>query len=282
MQIIKSIQTLRKILSKARAQNKKIGFVPTMGAFHEGHLSLMKKCRKENDLVVVSIFVNPTQFRPGEDFKDYPRDKKNDVLLAKKENIDIIFYPSVDIIYTGRYLTTIKVKEITNILCGKSRPTHFEGVATVVAKLLNIIQPDTMYLGQKDVQQCVVLKQMVRDLNFPVVIRVLPTVREFDGLAMSSRNKYLSKQQRQEAPVLYQSLISAKQKILRSEQSTTKIINAIRSMIQKNTSGKIDYAVCLNADSLQPLKVLRGKILIALAVRFGQARLIDNILFKKK
>ncbi|MCK5580357.1 MAG: pantoate--beta-alanine ligase [Candidatus Omnitrophica bacterium] len=278
MQILKSISALRSTLAAARKKNKTIGFVPTMGAFHEGHLSLMRACRKQNDIVVVSIFVNPTQFGAGEDFTSYPRDKKNDCLLAKKENLDIIFYPSEKSIYPDRTLTYIDVDKIAGTLCGASRPGHFRGVATVVGKLLNIVAPDTLYLGQKDAQQCAVIQQMVRDLNFPVKVKILPTKREPDGLAISSRNKYLSAQQRREAPVLYQSLCLAKKAIRNRQKSSTKINLLIQKTISKKSSGKVDYIACVDANTLQPLKTIKGKTLITLAVRFGRTRLIDNII----
>lgn len=280
MHIIKTIPAIRLLLHKARSRKKKIGFVPTMGALHQGHLSLIKKSRKENGLTVISIFVNPAQFSAGEDYRTYPRDKKKDVLLAKNEKVDIMFYPSAKDIYPDRYLTYVDVEDITDILCGRSRPKHFRGVTTVIGKLLNIIDPDTLYLGQKDAQQNVVIKQMVRDLNFPVKVKVLSTVRDPDGLAISSRNQYLSTRQRIEAPVLYQSLCLAKQKILQGSHSAALITRLIQTTIERKSSGKVEYVACVDADSLRRLKVLKGKILIALAVRFQKARLIDNITFQ--
>ena len=273
---------LRQILDNYRRQNKSIGFVPTMGAFHKGHLSLMRRCRKDHDIALVSIFVNPTQFAPGEDLSSYPRNKKNDVLLAKEENIDIIFYPSVKKLYSGRYLTHINVGEISEELCGKTRPNHFQGVATIVGKLINIVQPHVLYLGQKDAQQSVVIQQMVQDLNFPVKIKVLPTTREKNGLAMSSRNKYLSVEERKQASVLYNSLLLAKIKINAGQRNANAIIKSMRRNITENASCSIEYIACVDTQTLKPLKKLRGKILIALAVRFGHARLIDNILINMK
>ena len=280
MQIIKDIKALREILTSARLQNKSIGFVPTMGALHEGHLSLIRRSKKENDLTVLSIFVNQMQFGPREDYRTYPRYKKNDCLFAKKEKVDIIFYPSVDEIYPSGYLTYINVEKISDFLCGKSRPGHFQGVTTIVGKLLNIIQPRVLYLGQKDAQQCVVLKQMVGDLNFPVTVKILPTIREADGLAMSSRNQFLTRQGRQEAIYLYKALKLAKTKILKGKRHPTTIIKLMQSLIDKNTSGKIDYIACVDSTTLAPLKILKGEILIALAVYFGKARLIDNMLVR--
>jgi pantoate--beta-alanine ligase len=249
-----------------------------MGALHEGHLTLLRRCRKENELAVMSIFVNPLQFGPTEDYQQYPRDKKSDVLLAKKENIDIIFYPSEKEMYPDENLTHINVQRLTEGLCGSSRPGHFQGVATVVAKLLNIVRPNIMYLGQKDAQQCAVIKQMVRDLNFPVKIKIIPTVREKDGLALSSRNRYLTALQRTQAPVLYQSLRLANQQILQGTRQSSAIVTMIKTMIRRQTAGEIDYIACVNAETLQPLERLEGKVLVALAVKFGHTRLIDNII----
>ena len=282
MQVIRSIAKIRSILTKARLKKKSIGFVPTMGALHEGHLSLFRRCRKENDCAVVSIFVNPLQFAPTEDFASYPREQKRDIFLTKKENIDIVFYPSVKEIYPKSFLTNIRVEKITETLCGKFRPGHFHGVATVVAKLLNIVTPDVLYLGQKDAQQCVVIQQMVRDLNFAVTVKVLPTIREKDGLAMSSRNKYLTSQQRRQAPILYKSLCLAKQEILSGQRSASRLKDFMRQTIKTNSSAKIDYVECVNAQTLEPLKILKNDVLIALAAWFGQARLIDNITLKVK
>ncbi len=277
MIIVKSISRLRPLIQKYKTKRKTIGFVPTMGALHAGHATLLRKCRQENDIAILSVFVNPKQFGPQEDFAVYPRDFKKDVLLAKKENIDIMFYPSVDEMYPLPFLTCIDVERLSNSLCGKFRPGHFKGVATVVAKLLNMVSPDVLYLGQKDAQQCVVVKQMIKDLDFPVKVKIAPTVRETDGLAMSSRNKYLNSSQRQEAAILYKSLKQAKQLIAAGERDGAKIIQKIRSMIFANSSSRIDYIECLDFETLEHLSLLKGKILIALAVWFGQTRLIDNI-----
>lgn len=253
-----------------------IGFVPTMGALHEGHLSLIKKCRKENDVVVVSIFVNPIQFGPNEDFVTYPRHKTQDCTLAKQAGCDIIFYPSVKTLYPRIPSTTIDVPGVSDGLCGSKRPGHFRGVATIVAKLFNIANPHRAYFGQKDFQQVAVIKKMTADLNFPVAIKSVPTKRSKDGLAMSSRNIYLSTKQRQEAPIIYQSLRLAKQKILNGNCDVSSIQRFIREKIS-TTSGKIDYIECRDAKSLTPLKIFKGKCIIAVAVFFGTTRLIDNI-----
>ena len=280
MHIIEEIKKIRAIVKQAKISQKRIGFVPTMGALHEGHLSLFRRCRKENHLAIISIFVNPLQFGPREDFKKYPRDLQKDISLAKKENIDIILHPSVKEIYPTRFLTTVHVDKLTNKLCGASRPGHFDGATTVVTKLLNIVMPDTIYLGQKDAQQCVVLQKNITDLNIPVTVKILPTVRERDGLAMSSRNQYLSFAERKQAPHLYQSLTMAKNKILTGERRPQAIVQSVQKYIQRYTQGKIDYVECVNANDLESLGTLKGKVLVALAVWFGKTRLIDNVIVK--
>ena len=249
-----------------------------MGYFHEGHLSLMRQAKKECDICVVSIYVNPKQFGPGEDLSRYPRDIKHDATMIEKENVDILFIPSDNDVYPNCYLTYIDVERISETLCGKYRPGHFQGVATVVAKLLNMVQPDLMYLGQKDAQQVKVLSKMVTDLNFPVRIRVVPTAREKDGLAMSSRNIHLSVQERVQAPVLYKALKVAATRIKAGERSASKITGIIHKIIAQHSSGKIQYVACVDADTLEPLKRLKGKVLIALAVFFNRTRLIDNVI----
>ncbi len=271
---------MQHFIKQSKQKRKKIGFVPTMGYLHEGHASLLRQCKKENDISVLSIFVNPKQFAVNEDFEKYPRDQKKDELLAKKEKVDIIFHPSVKEIYPDGYLTSVAVERLGNYLCGKSRPGHFKGVATVVAKFLNIVLPDVLYLGQKDAQQALIIQRMIEDLNFPVKVKVLSTVREMDGLAMSSRNNYLTPQERKEAPILFQTLNSAKEKILAGEADIHSIIEMMRSTISKNTTGRIDYIECVNARTLEPINVLGGEVLIAVAVWFGQARLIDNLMVR--
>lgn len=277
MKTAQSLKVMRGLIQQARWKRKTIGFVPTMGYLHEGHASLLRQCKKENDLSVLSIFVNPKQFAPNEDFEKYPRDFKKDELLAKKEKVDIIFYPSAEEMYPSGYQTYVEVEELSCVLCGRSRPGHFKGITTVVAKLLNIISPDVMYLGQKDAQQVVILKKVVEDLNFSVKVRIHPTAREPNGLAMSSRNSYLTPKQRNEASILFQALNSAKNKILKGEHDPQKIIQVISDMISQNSSGRIDYIECVNAENLRPLEILSGNILMALAVWFGRARLIDNL-----
>jgi pantoate--beta-alanine ligase len=278
MKIITTISKMQAFAAKARRQGKQIGFVPTMGYLHLGHASLLKKCKKENPICVLSIFVNPTQFGPNEDYRRYPRNKKHDEMLAKKEKVDIIFYPSVKEMYPSGYLTYVSVEKITNVLCGHSRPGHFRGVVTIVAKLMNAISPDILYLGQKDAQQVAVIKQMVSDLRWPTRVNVVPTVREKDGLALSSRNRYLSPEARRQAVSLYQSLCLAQKLIAKGERDSRAIIQQMTKMIKQNSLSKIDYISCVDAKTLLPVKRLKGDILIALAVFFGKTRLIDNIL----
>ncbi len=278
MHVITSINALRKKLTFYRNQGKTIGFVPTMGYFHEGHQVLMRHAKKDHDICVVSLFVNAIQFGPSEDFKKYPRDMKRDTTIAQKENVDILFTPSDNEIYPDSYLTYVDVGQISNVLCGQFRPGHFQGVATVIVKLLNIVTPQAMYLGQKDAQQVAVIKKLVRDLNFDVTIKAIPTIREADGLAMSSRNVYLNSQERQEAAMLYQSMQHAKALMKKGERSAATIIKNITQMIQDQTSGKIQYVACVHPETLEPLKQLKGPVLIALAVYMGKTRLIDNII----
>ncbi len=253
-----------------------------MGALHKGHLSLIQKSRRENDIIILSIFVNPKQFGPKEDFTQYPRQEKKDELLAKKEKVDIIFYPSVEELYPKDYLTYVFVDELGEKLCGQSRPNHFQGVTTIVAKLLNIITPDTLYLGQKDAQQVIIINKMIQNLNIPVKVKTCPIIREPDGLAMSSRNRYLSSRQRKEAPILFQSLKSAKKRIQKGEHRSAALLQMIQSNIERNSSGRIDYLECVDNQSLNPLKKITSSGMIALAVKFGSTRLIDNIEFKIK
>ena len=278
MRIVKTIKSLREVLKDARLKGQRIGFVPTMGYFHEGHLSLMRQAKKECDICVVSIFVNPKQFGPKEDLNRYPRDIQRDSAMIRKENVDILFIPSDNDVYPKSYLTYIDVEKISDTLCGKFRPGHFKGVATIVAKLMNMVQPDVMYLGQKDAQQVVVLRRMAEDLNFPVNIRVAPTSREKDGLAMSSRNVFLSPQERSEATVLYKALKQAAAAIKAGERSSLAITGLVKKTIVENSSGRVQYVACVDAATLEPLAKLKGRILIALSVFFNRTRLIDNVI----
>ena len=277
MRIVRTIKHMQQWALAAKRNGKTIGFIPTMGYFHQGHLSLMRKSKKENDVTVVSIFVNPIQFGPKEDLTKYPRDFKRDELFAKKENVDIIFYPSAVEMYPNRYLTYVNVGQMSEGMCGKFRPGHFRGVTTVVAKLINIVLPDTMYLGQKDAQQAAILKKMTVDLNVPLQVEVLPTVRQRNGLALSSRNSYLTKEELKEAAVLYRTLQWAKKKILSGEHNARRLTSRIKNIIEQKSLCRVQYVACVDAEELTVLPTLRGNVLIALAAYLGQTRLIDNI-----
>ncbi len=276
VKLVRTISGVRKAVKKAREEGKKVGFVPTMGYLHEGHLSLMRKAKKETDFVVISIFVNPLQFGPKEDFHRYPRDLKRDKKLAEKVGVDLIFYPSEKEIYPSPFRTFVEVKELDEYLCGRSRPGHFRGVCTVVAKLFNIVQPDIAYFGQKDIQQARIIQQMVKDLNFPVKIKIMPIVREKDGLAMSSRNTYLSPSQRRSAVVLYRALQYGKERV-QSNIPPKRVIEEMKKMIS-DEGGKVDYVEIVDWEDLKPVRRLtKGKrYIIAVAGWFGKSRLIDN------
>lgn len=268
---------MRQLSQALKQKGKTIGFVPTMGYLHKGHLSLVRQAKKNCDITVMSIYVNPLQFGSKEDFKKYPRDLKRDAQMAEKVGVDYLYIPEHKQMYPEGYLTTVEVDKMTKVLCGASRPGHFKGVTTVVAKLFNIVLPDIAYFGQKDAQQAVVIKKMVKDLNMPLVIKVMPIIRECDGLAMSSRNIYLSQAKRKEALVLYNSLKLAKQLIDQGQKNASKITQAIKSLIRRMKSAKIDYVSIVDAENLMPKKKIKGKVLIALAVFIGKTRLIDNL-----
>ncbi|AZR74656.1 pantoate--beta-alanine ligase [Anoxybacter fermentans] len=280
MKILKTKAEVRKEVCNARREGKTIGFVPTMGYLHKGHLSLMERAKKENDLVVVSIFVNPTQFGPNEDYATYPRDLERDAKLAESVGVDIIFVPEVDEMYPENFQSYVEVTELTQNLCGAKRPGHFRGVCTVVTKLFNIVQPDRAYFGQKDAQQAIIIKRMVKDLDFPIEIITCPIVREEDGLAMSSRNTYLNPEERKAALVLNRSLKKAKEMIEGGERDAALIQAAMIEMIEKEPLAKIDYVSIVSTTTLKPVQRLSGPILIALAVFIGKTRLIDNIMLE--
>ncbi len=268
-------------MRNARAAMKgEIGFVPTMGYLHEGHLALVRRARRENPIVVVSIFINPTQFGPHEDFADYPRDTDRDLELLEQENADLVFIPTADEIYPTDYHTWIDVEKITERLEGASRPGHFRGVATVVAKLFNIVEPHKAYFGQKDAQQLLVIKKMVSDLNMNIKIVAVPTVREDDGLALSSRNAYLNPEERQSALVLWNALCRAKELLQDGERNAERLRAEMTSIITANPLATIDYMSVADNSSLEELEGLDGPALVSLAVRIGKTRLIDNITLK--
>jgi pantoate--beta-alanine ligase len=276
MLICKHILDLREILQVQRRKGSRISLVPTMGYLHKGHLELVKKAKQDGAFVVMSIFVNPLQFGPTEDFSRYPRDFQRDTMLAKEAGVDVLFNPEVEEMYPSTNLTYVEVGELGNKLCGASRPGHFKGVTTVVSKLFHIVQPDYAYFGQKDFQQYLIIRRMVQDLNFPIEIIAVPIVREEDGLALSSRNVYLSSEQRNEALVLHRSLSEADEWIRKGERNSEVIKERIEAKIKKESSGNIDYIEILSVDNLSEVKEIDESVVIAVAVRFGSTRLIDN------
>jgi pantoate--beta-alanine ligase len=274
-----SILNVRRLTRKFRQDGETIGLVPTMGYLHAGHRSLIEQARQQCDRVIVSIFVNPIQFGPKEDFSRYPRDLANDLKMCQEAGVDLVFTPEADEMYPQANNVYIDVRKLGDHLCGASRPGHFQGVLTVVAKLFNICQPDIAFFGEKDAQQLAIIRQMVLDLNFPVEIVGCPIVRETDGLAMSSRNVYLSPSERQAALVLSRSLADARIALERGERDAQEIIAQIRTAIESEPFARIDYVEVVDSLDLQPVTTVTGKILIAVAVYFNKTRLIDNLTF---
>jgi pantoate--beta-alanine ligase len=275
MQVVESIAELRQLRQHLSTP---VGFVPTMGYLHKGHLALVRQARNENSTVVASIFVNPTQFGPSEDLSSYPRDLDRDLKLLDEKKTDVVFVPSDTEMYPPLFSSWIDVERVTERLEGASRPGHFRGVATVVAKLLNIVQPTKAYFGQKDAQQAIVVKRMVADLNMDLEIAVVPTVRENDGLAMSSRNIYLNAEERQAATSLFKALSLAKELWQGGERDADRIRHLMASLIQKEPLARIDYVSIADAATLEELAVVDRTALASLAVRIGKTRLIDNTL----
>ena len=272
MKTIESKEVLRRAVSDARRSGQTIGLVPTMGFLHQGHLSLIRRARKENDLVVVSIFVNPTQFGPDEDLDTYPRDIERDTALMSKEKVDLVFLPGADQLYPQGYSTYVEVQgAMTQTLCGRSRPGHFRGVTTIVSKLFHLAAPHRAYFGQKDAQQVAVIRQMARDLEFDIEIVACPTVREADGLALSSRNAYLSQQHRKDAVVLSASLFETEKMVAGGEHRATAVIRHISARIGSVPDATIDYIAVLDAETLADLEILTGEVLIAVAVKLGRS-----------
>jgi pantoate--beta-alanine ligase len=278
MKVITTIKDMQQEMKKEKQLGRSIGFVPTMGYLHEGHATLLQAARTENEVVALSIFVNPTQFGPNEDFNTYPRDFKRDERVAKEANVDYLFYPSVEEMYKSSRSVAITVTDRVDVLCGQKRPGHFDGVATVLTKLFHIVTPDRAYFGKKDAQQVAVVDGLIEDFNFPVELRAINTVREADGLAKSSRNVYLTDKERKEAPVLFESLQSALQLLESGEKHVEIITQTIRKEIEQHTSGKVDYIDVYTYPELKTIKQAAGKIIIALAVQFSKARLIDNVI----
>jgi len=276
MKTVTMIAGMKAAVIEARAKDQTIGFVPTMGYLHEGHLSLVRECRKTADVTVVSVYVNPLQFGPQEDFRQYPRDPERDAALLEKEGVDILFLPENREIYPEGYRTSVEVAGLQDKLCGRSRPGHFKGVATVVLKLFNIVRPDCAFFGQKDTQQVVILRRMVEDLNVDVEIRVSPIIREPDGLAMSSRNAYLSAEERRAALVLSKSLEEARRMFEKGERAAGPIREQMCRTIAAEPLARIDYVEIVDPSSLEPVQQIDGEASVVLAVYIERTRLIDN------
>jgi len=282
MKTITTIPEMKAAVSRHKSAGRTIGFVPTMGFLHEGHLSLVRAARKKADVTVVSIFVNPAQFGPKEDLKTYPRDLNRDSAMLEKEGVDYVFHPEAGEIYPHGYKTYVEVRDLQEKLCGRSRPEHFRGVCTVVLKLFQIVGPEIAFFGQKDAQQAIILRKMVRDLNLDVQVEVMPIVREADGLAMSSRNTYLSPEERAAALVLARSLEAARRQIEHGERRAEVILSGMRAMIGQEPLARIDYVEAVDIEDLDPVKEIVKGTLIALAVYIGPTRLIDNIIISEK
>jgi len=277
MRIATRVDEMKSIAEEYRKKGKRISFVPTMGYLHEGHLSLVDIARKDGDICVVSIFVNPIQFGPGEDYERYPRDVERDERLLEQRGCDVLFYPSASEMYPEDFLTRVRVEKLSNILCGKSRPGHFEGVTTVVLKLFNIVKPHVAVFGEKDYQQLVIIKRMVRDLNLDVEIVAGEIIREKDGLAMSSRNVYLDPVERKQATCLFRSMLLAQDMVKAGIRDTKTIVEAVEGFIKKFDRARIDYVKIVHPDTLEELEEIHDRARILLAVYFGKARLIDNM-----
>jgi pantoate--beta-alanine ligase len=282
MEVAETIEAVRKLVRAARSNAKTISLVPTMGALHVGHESLIRRAADETDFVVVSIFVNPTQFAADEDLEKYPRTFEADLQMCRRCGVDVVFAPASGQMYPGENLTWVNVEKLTGPLCGQTRPGHFRGVTTVCTKLFNIIMPDIAYFGQKDAQQAIVLKRMAADLNMPLQVVVCPTVREPDGLAVSSRNKYLGEQQRTDATVIYKSLQRCRELIEGGVRNTEEIVAQMRKILEQVPGIEVEYVSIVDAETLKSCDRIRGTILAAVATRIGSARLIDNILVDVK
>jgi len=282
MKTLTRVIQMKEEIREMKSQGKTIGFIPTLGYLHEGHLSLIRESLRKTDVTVVSIFVNPTQFKPGEDFAQYPRNLERDSEIMKKEGVDYLFVPGPEEMFHKGHNTYVNVYDLKDRLCGRSRPTHFRGVCTVVLKLFNIVGPDVSYFGQKDAQQGIILKRMVEDLNIDVMIDVLPIVREEDGLALSSRNEYLNKEERKAALVLSKGLKEAQMMVEKGEEKSEAIIDRVKEMISQEPLAKMDYVEIVDMDSLDPVIRIEKETLVVLAVFVGKARLIDNVILHPK
>ncbi len=279
MRLIKEISQMKDYRKKIKAPQT-VGFVPTMGAFHQGHLSLLRKARQQCDKVVVSVFVNPIQFGKGDDYQHYPRNLSEDISLSEKEGVDVVFAPSLEEMYPQDYSTFVQVGgPLSSTLEGASRYGHFKGVATVLVKLFNIIKPDFSYFGEKDYQQVLIVKKVVDELNLDTQIIILPTIREKDGLALSSRNSYLNKEERKVAAILYKALEKAKLWIEEGERNPFSIVSKMKDLIKKEPLARIDYIAVVNPETLGKVEDVKGEVLVLLAVKIGETRLIDNMMF---
>lgn len=281
MKIIRTVSEMQDTALSLVKEGKTIGFVATMGFFHEGHISLMKQAKLDNEVVISSIFVNPLQFGPSEDYEQYPRDEQKDLMLAENAGVDIIFIPDTRDMYPRKMVISLDITDRVNVLCGRSRPGHFQGVVTVLSKLFHIIQPTKTYFGRKDAQQVAVVDALIEDLNYPIELVALPTIREEDGLAKSSRNVNLHKGERKEAPWIYKALEQARKLVVDGEKNPDIVVKEVLDTIQNHTSGNIDYVELLSYPELQPISVIEQQVILATAVYFKGARLIDNLLFNK-
>jgi pantoate--beta-alanine ligase len=282
MEIITTVKEMKEFSSRSRQAGKTISFVPTMGYFHEGHLSLMREARTRGDLLIVSLFVNPTQFGPKEDFKNYPRDFERDRKMAEGVGVDILFAPQASDMYPPDHQTIVRVEKVTQNLCGRSRPTHFQGVTTVVSMLFEIVMPRVAIFGQKDYQQLVAIQQMARDLHMSVEVLGMPTIREADGLAMSSRNTYLSPDERKAALSLYRSLQMANESLQKGERKVDRILREMYEILRSEPLVRIDYVQICDAHTLQDVDRIEGDVVIALAAYLGKTRLIDNLVYRSR
>ncbi|SEH80891.1 pantoate--beta-alanine ligase [Halobacillus karajensis] len=282
MKVLRDVEQVNDVVSQWKNNGEKIGFVPTMGYLHEGHMRLLEEARKENDRVILSIFINPLQFSQGEDLETYPRDEARDQKIAEENGVDMVFLPTKEMMYPRPLSVQMSVTKRTDVLCGRSRPGHFDGVVTVLAKLFNLTRPDTAYFGMKDAQQVAVVDALIKDYNIPVKLVPVPTVREDDGLAKSSRNVRLSKKERKEAPSIQAALQYGKQLVRDGHTSPEVVIKATEKFLETKTHGKIDYIELLSYPELEFLEEIDRPVILAAAVSYEHARLIDNVVFNKE
>lgn len=278
MKIVKTAAAVRIWVGRQARRGRSIGFVPTMGALHEGHLSLIRASRRRCDRTVVSVFVNPTQFGPREDYRRYPRDLAGDAALCRDEGVDLLFAPAARILYPNNFQTGVSVRPLGEVLEGASRPDHFRGVATIICKLFQLVRPQSAFFGQKDYQQAVLVRRLVADLHFPIRVIIGPTIREPDGLALSSRNRFLSSRERPAARVLFESLVWAEKRIRSGERSSARIRDGIIRLIERNPRAEVDYAAVVRPESLEPVRRIDGPVVLLLAAWIGRTRLIDNLI----